>query len=114
MNFSVSAKRIGLLASALMLAPGAALAADQPAAATQAKPMAGGMMGHDQMEGHDKMMSAPKGKMKMGSSCMSMSDMKKMGMSQKKMDQMKHNCGAKKKGAMSGSGKAKPAPMKPH
>jgi hypothetical protein len=113
MNISVSAKRLGLLVSALMLAPGAALAADEPP--PQAKPEAGGMMGHDQMEGRDKMMPAPKGKMNMGSSCMSMSQMQKMGMSKKKMDQMKHNCGSnKKKGSMSGSGKAKPAAMAPH
>lgn len=111
MNISVSATRLGLLVSALMLAPGSAFAADEPA--HQAKPMAGGMEGHDRMEGHDKMMP-PKGKMNMGSSCMSMPDMQKMGMGKKKMDQMKHSCGADKKSAMSGHGKDKPAPMKTH
>lgn len=115
MNIS-SAKRLSLLFSALMLAPGAAHASDEPA--PQAKAMPGGMMGHGQMKDQDEMTSGSKGKMNMGSSCMSMSDMKKMGMSKKKMDQMKHDCSANKKGAMQGAmpgmGQAAPAPMKPH
>ena len=113
MNISASAKGLALFLSALILAPGAALAADEPA--SQAKPMPSGMMGHDKMEGHEKMMPAPKDKMKMGASCMSMSNMQKMGMSKKKTDQMKQNCDGKKMTTPKPvSDKARPAPMKPH
>jgi hypothetical protein len=116
MKISISRAQMGLIFSALLLTSGTALAQDR--AAPPAKPMGGGMMEHDNMMGHDKMMPGMKdGKMKgnmPASSCMSKAGMQKMGMSQKKMAEMGAKCRAeKKRGTGPANAKPKPDAMKP-
>ncbi|CAH0350395.1 hypothetical protein ACAX61_11265 [Sphingomonas sp. IW22] len=110
MNVSISRAQMGLIFSALLLSSGIALAQDR--AAPPAKPMGGGMMGHDNM-----MPGMKDGKMKgnmPASSCMSKAGMQKMGMSQKKMAEMGAKCRAeKKRGTGAVDAKPKPDAMKP-